>query len=61
MFAVVDPREQAMTSVFSKEIEALSPDSKEVLEKVVDYLEKKYISIPMQLAKEILLNPEVYS
>ncbi|HTB30436.1 MAG TPA: glutamyl-tRNA reductase [Bacteroidia bacterium] len=54
-------REQAITSVFSKEIEALSPDSKEVLEKVVDYLEKKYISIPMQLAKEILLNPEMYS
>jgi glutamyl-tRNA reductase len=54
-------REQAMASVFSKEIEGLSPDSKELLEKVVDYLEKKYISIPMQLAKEILLNPEIYS
>jgi len=53
-------REQAITSVFSKEISTLSPDSKEVLEKVVDYLEKKYISIPMQLAKDILLNPEMY-
>lgn len=53
-------REQAITSVFSKEISALSPDSKEVLEKVVNYLEKKYISIPMQLAKDILLNPEMY-
>jgi len=53
-------REQAITSVFSKEIDAMSPGSKEVLEKVVDYLEKKYISIPMQLAKEILLNPEIY-
>ncbi len=54
-------REQAITTVFSKEINSLSPDSKEVLEKVVDYLEKKYISIPMQLAKEILLNPERFS
>jgi len=53
-------REQAITSVFSKEIDTLSPDSKIVLEKVVDYLEKKYISIPMQLAKDILLNPEIY-
>lgn len=53
-------REQAITSVFSKEINTLSPDSKEVLEKVVDYLEKKYISIPMQLARDILLNPEIY-
>jgi len=54
-------REQAISTIFSKEISAMSPDSKEVLEKVVDYLEKKYISIPMQLAKEILLNPEIYS
>jgi glutamyl-tRNA reductase len=53
-------REQAITSVFSKEIDTMSPDSKLVLEKVVDYLEKKYISIPMQLAKELLLNPEIY-
>lgn len=53
-------REQAITSVFSKEIDTLSPDSKVVLEKVVDYLEKKYISIPMQLAKDILLNPDIY-
>lgn len=53
-------RQQAITSVFSKEIDTLSPDSKQVLEKVIDYLEKKYISIPMQLAKEILLNPEIY-
>lgn len=53
-------REQAITSVFSKEINALSPDSKLVLEKVVDYLEKKYISIPIQLAKDIILNPEIY-
>jgi len=52
-------REQAITSVFSKEIGTLSPDSKVVLEKVVDYLEKKYISIPMQIAKDILLNPEI--
>jgi len=54
-------REQAMSAVFSKEIEALSPDSKKVLEKVVDYLEKKYISIPMRLAKDILLNPDNYN
>jgi len=48
-------REHAVYTIFSKEINALSPDSREVLDKVVDYLEKKYISIPMQLAKEILM------
>ncbi len=44
----------AITSVFQREIDALSPGSREVLEKVVDYLEKKYISLPMQMAKKIL-------
>ncbi len=51
-------KEAALSSVFSKEIESLNPNSREVLEKVVEYLEKKYISIPMQLAKDILMNHE---
>lgn len=51
-------KETALSSVFNKEIEALNPDSREVLEKVVEYLEKKYISIPMQLAKDILMNQQ---
>jgi len=51
-------KEQAISSVFHKEIQSLSPGSREVLEKVVDYLEKKYISIPMQLAKKILMNQD---
>jgi glutamyl-tRNA reductase len=44
------------TKVFNKEIEALPAESKEVLNKVVNYFEKKYIGIPMQLAKEIMKN-----
>jgi glutamyl-tRNA reductase len=51
-------KEKAISSVFSKEIEGLNPGSREVLEKVVNYLEKKYISIPMQLAKDILMNQD---
>ncbi|HTB07199.1 MAG TPA: glutamyl-tRNA reductase [Bacteroidia bacterium] len=51
-------KHQAITSVFVKEIESLSPDSRLVLEKVMDYMEKKCISVPMQMAKEILLNKE---
>ena len=49
---------QAISTIFSREIESLAPGSKEILEKVVDYLEKKYISIPMQLAREIMLNKD---
>jgi glutamyl-tRNA reductase len=51
-------KERALSSVFLKEIDSLSPESKEVLEKVLDYMEKKCISIPMQVAKERLLDLE---
>jgi glutamyl-tRNA reductase len=48
-------KQKALSSVFSKEIDSLTPDSRELLEKVMNYMEKKYISIPMQLAKDILM------
>ena len=47
-------KKKAISSVFQKEIESLSPESREVLEKVMDYMEKKCVSIPMQVAKEKL-------
>lgn len=46
----------AYDQVFKEDLDALDPQSKEVLEKIVNYLEKKYISGPMKLAKEIILN-----
>jgi glutamyl-tRNA reductase len=49
-------RDRAMNEVFAREIQALDIQSKEVLEKVVSYMEKKYISVPMVMAKEILLD-----
>ena len=45
----------AMNEVFRKDIENLDPQSREVLEKVLGYMEKKYISGPMRLAKKIIL------
>lgn len=44
----------AINTVFAKEIDTLDIESKAVLEKVVNYMEKKYISVPMIMAKEIL-------
>ena len=44
----------AINTVFAKEIDTLDMESKAVLEKVVNYMEKKYISVPMIMAKEIL-------
>jgi len=51
-------KNKAVTSVFAKEIETLDPQSKEVLDKVLNYMEKKCIGIPMVMAKEIILETE---
>ncbi len=48
-------RELAVNEIFAKDIEGLDPNSKEVLEKILSYMEKKYISVPMKMAKEILM------
>ena len=45
----------AINEVFKQEIESMDEHSKEVLEKVLGYMEKKYISGPMKLAKEIII------
>ena len=45
----------ALNEVFKQEIESMDDYSKEVLEKVLGYMEKKYISGPMKLAKDILI------
>jgi len=44
-----------LNQVFKQEIESLDDSSKEVLEKVLHYMEKKYISGPMKLAKDIMI------
>lgn len=49
-------RNRALNSVFADEVENMDEQSREVLEKIMDYMEKKYISVPMVMAKEILVN-----
>jgi len=53
---VKEIKSTALSHVFAEDIEKLDPASRETLEKVIDFLEKKYISIPMKMAKEIILN-----
>ena len=53
---VKEIKSTAMHHVFAKEMSNLDEQSKETVEKIIDYLEKKYISVPMKMAKEILLN-----
>jgi glutamyl-tRNA reductase len=47
-------RNRAMDEVFSNEIESLDENAKDVLDKVLNYMEKKYVSVPMIMAKEML-------
>ena len=46
----------AINRIFADEIESMDDNSREVLAKVMDYMEKKYISVPMVMAKDILIN-----
>jgi len=46
----------ALNTVFAQEVNSMDEDSRAVLEKVINYMEKKYISGPMIMAKEILVN-----
>ena len=44
-----------MGEVFAKELDQLDDASKDVLHKIIGYMEKKYISVPMKLAKQVIL------
>ena len=46
----------AINRIFAQDIENMDENSREVLTKVMNYMEKKYISVPMVMAKDILIN-----
>lgn len=48
-------REMALKSIFAKDIASLDDNGRQVLDKIVEYLEKKYISVPMKMAREIMI------
>jgi glutamyl-tRNA reductase len=52
---VKEIRDNAVNTVFAKDLEQLDEQSREVLSKIIDFMEKKYISVPMIMAKDILL------
>lgn len=47
---------ETANDVFAKELQGLDAGSKEVLDKILAYMEKKYISVPMKIAKDILID-----
>lgn len=56
---VKEIRSLAVNEVFSKDLEELDDDSRDVVEKILDYMEKKYVSVPMLVAKEMFSKKEV--
>jgi glutamyl-tRNA reductase len=48
-------KENALNKVFFDEIEGMDNNSREILGRVINYIEKKYISVPMVIAKDILI------
>lgn len=51
-------KDVALTEVFAKEISELDQSSKEVLDKVIGYIEKKYNAVAMKTAKDVFLKDE---
>jgi len=51
-----DIKSKALNDVFAEEIEKMDESAKEVLSRVLDYIEKKYISVPMVMAKALILD-----
>lgn len=47
----------ALSEVFAKEIDTLDENGKIVIEKVLNYIEKKYNAVAIKTAKELLLKP----
>ena len=45
----------AINSIFAQDLEGLDQNSRDVLDKIINYMEKKYISVPMIMAKDILV------
>ncbi|TVR77680.1 MAG: glutamyl-tRNA reductase [Chitinophagaceae bacterium] len=54
--SIKDLRLKAIEEVFGKEVKKLDPYNRELIEKITGYMEKKYIGIPMRIAKEKLLD-----
>jgi glutamyl-tRNA reductase len=56
---VKEIKQKAIEEVFSKELDALDDDSREVVDKILDYMEKKYVSVPMIMAKNMIAKNEI--
>jgi glutamyl-tRNA reductase len=52
---VKEIKENALNKVFKNELNSIDDESRVVVEQIMDYMEKKYMTVPMIMAKEILI------
>lgn len=52
--------ELAMSEVFAKDVDSLDANSKQTVEKIIDYLEKKYNAVAITTAKKVFLSSTNY-
>jgi glutamyl-tRNA reductase len=52
---IKEVKARAINQVFHKELEGLDDSTKELMERMLNYMEKKCISIPMRIAKDVML------
>lgn len=55
---VKEIKKAALEQVFAKEMASLDESTKDLFNKMMGYMEKKYISVPMKMAKEIILEKQ---
>lgn len=55
---VKEIKEKALSEVFEKDLKKLDEDGLEVVNKILNYMEKKYVSVPMLMAKQMIDNKE---
>jgi glutamyl-tRNA reductase len=54
-------KERALHEVFGKEIATLDPAAQDLIEKMMDYMEKKCVAIPMKTLKKVALSHSKHS
>ncbi len=52
-------KSKAINQVFRKEVELLDENTKELMERMMNYMEKKCISIPMTIARDVMMKQEL--
>lgn len=52
-------KSNALDKTFARDIQSMDETSQETLVRILDYLEKKYISVPMKMAKQVMLDQDL--